>query len=382
MKPPESETSDEAGAVVVSPEAAMERAGRLAQQAIGVSEPNPRVACVLVAPEGDKLLGEGHTQAAGSAHAEVAALRDAAARGHSVVGATAYVTLEPCAHHGRTPPCTEALIAAGIRRVVIAAGDPNPLVNGAGVRALRAAGVDVDWASERWASESADLNRGFFTRMKLGRPWVRLKVAASLDGRTALPNGLSQWITGEAARRDGHAWRKRSGAVLTGVGTVLADDPQLDVRWLPTVLQPLRVVIDSRLDTPTHARLLQSGAPPLIYAAAPSPERVRRLSDAGATVVCLPDGQGRVDLAAVLADLAHRQINELHLEAGAGLNASWIAGGWVDECIAYLAPMLIGPGQPIAGLTTLTTLDAAPRFAFHEARLFGEDLRLVLRRAA
>jgi diaminohydroxyphosphoribosylaminopyrimidine deaminase/5-amino-6-(5-phosphoribosylamino)uracil reductase len=382
MNLPVSEPFDEARPGTASPDEAMARAGRLAEKAVGLSEPNPRVGCVLVAREGDTLLGEGHTQKAGSAHAEVAALQDAAARGNPVVGATAYVTLEPCAHHGRTPPCTEALIAAGVRRVVIAAGDPNPLVNGAGVAALRAAGVDVAWADGSWARQAAALNCGFFQRMRHGCPWVRLKVAASLDGRTALPNGHSQWITGEAARRDGHAWRKRSGAVLTGVGTVLADDPQLDVRWLPTALQPLRVVIDSRLDTPPAARLLRGGSPPLFYASTPAAERVRQLGDLGATVVCLPDPHGRVDLAAVLADLAKRQINELHVEAGAGLNASWIAGGFVDECIAYLAPMFMGPGRPIAELPALAELTEASRFAFHEARQLGDDLRLVLRRVA
>jgi diaminohydroxyphosphoribosylaminopyrimidine deaminase/5-amino-6-(5-phosphoribosylamino)uracil reductase len=218
--------------------------------------------------------------------------------------------------------------------------------------------------------------------MRHGRPWVRLKVAASLDGRTALGDGSSQWITGEAARRDGHAWRKRSGAVLTGIGTLLADDPGLDVRMVPTGVQPLRVVIDARLDTPLSARLLAKGRLPLIYAAEPEPARLALLRDCGATVVCAPDGRGRVHLPTVLADLADREVNELHIEAGARLNASWIAGGWVDEILAYLAPVWLGPGRGMADLPALHQLSEAWRFAFHEVGLTGGDVRLVLRRAA
>ncbi|HEX7439984.1 MAG TPA: bifunctional diaminohydroxyphosphoribosylaminopyrimidine deaminase/5-amino-6-(5-phosphoribosylamino)uracil reductase RibD, partial [Caldimonas sp.] len=232
----------------------MREALRLAALAIGVCEPNPRVGCVIVAADG-RVIGRGHTQQSGSAHAEVMALRDAAAHGESVRGATAHVTLEPCSHHGRTPPCSEALIAAGVGRVVMAIEDPNPLVSGAGAAQLRAAGIAVEVGPR--ADEARELNIGFFSRMQRGRPWVRLKAAVSLDGRTALPNGASQWITGAQARADGHAFRKRAGAILTGVGTVLDDDPRLDVRLVPTTNQPLRVVVDSRLDMPLTARVLQ-----------------------------------------------------------------------------------------------------------------------------
>jgi diaminohydroxyphosphoribosylaminopyrimidine deaminase/5-amino-6-(5-phosphoribosylamino)uracil reductase len=214
------------------------------------------VGCVLGRADGS-VLGRGATQQAGGPHAEVMALRDAAAAGHSVQGATAWVTLEPCAHHGRTPPCCDALIAAGLARVVVAIGDPFAQVAGAGLARLRAAGIEVVMADADIAQAAREINIGFFSRIERGRPWVRMKIAASLDGRTALPNGVSQWITGEPARTDGHAWRRRAAAVLTGIGTVLEDDPRLDVRLVPTPAQPLRVVVDSRLETPPAARLLQ-----------------------------------------------------------------------------------------------------------------------------
>ncbi|HMR68821.1 MAG TPA: bifunctional diaminohydroxyphosphoribosylaminopyrimidine deaminase/5-amino-6-(5-phosphoribosylamino)uracil reductase RibD, partial [Rubrivivax sp.] len=225
----------------------------LAERSIGLSDPNPRVGCLIV---GDGWRAEGFTQEAGGAHAEVMALRAARAAGHDPRGSTVYVTLEPCAHHGRTPPCCDALVDAGVARVVAAVGDPNPLVAGQGLARLRTAGIAVDMAAAPLAVQARAINIGFFSRMQRGRPWVRMKVAASLDGRTALPNGTSQWITGQAARADGHAWRKRSGAVLTGIGTVLADDPRLDVRMVEALHQPLRVVVDSRLRTPPTARLL------------------------------------------------------------------------------------------------------------------------------
>jgi diaminohydroxyphosphoribosylaminopyrimidine deaminase / 5-amino-6-(5-phosphoribosylamino)uracil reductase len=236
-----------------------------AEQAIGLCEPNPRVGCVIVAADG-RVIGRGHTQQAGGPHAEVMALRDAAGNGHSVRGATVWVTLEPCSHHGRTPPCCDALIEAGVGRVVVAIEDPNPLVAGDGMRRLRAAGIRVD--SGPGAEASRDLNIGFFSRMERGRPWLRLKAAVSLDGRTALPDGTSQWITGLEARTDGHRFRRRAGAVLTGVGTVLDDDPRLDVRLVPTLMQPLRVIVDSRLDVPLTARVLQPPGSVLVYAAA------------------------------------------------------------------------------------------------------------------
>ncbi len=351
----------------------------LAAEGIGLTDPNPRVGCVLTAPDG-RMIGRGHTQQAGGPHAEVMALREAAARGESTRGATAVVTLEPCAHHGRTPPCCDALIAAGVARVVIALRDPFPAVAGQGAARLAAAGVEVQWLAPGALTEAAhELNVGFFSRVERGRPWVRLKAAASLDGRTALDNGVSQWITGEAARRDGHAWRKRAGAVLTGVGTVLDDDPRLDVRLVDTARQPLRVVVDSRLDMPASARLLEPPGQVLVYAAAPDPARLAPLQARGAEVALLPGPGGKVDLAALLADLARRGINELHVEAGHRLNGSFVHEGLVDEFLVYLAPMLIGSGRDIAAFGPLTTLEAAPRLRWVDVTPVGDDLRLRAR---
>jgi diaminohydroxyphosphoribosylaminopyrimidine deaminase/5-amino-6-(5-phosphoribosylamino)uracil reductase len=359
----------------------MWRALALAECAVGLSEPNPRVGCVLVAPDG-RWIGEGHTQAAGSAHAEVMALRDAQARGECARGATAYVTLEPCAHHGRTPPCCDALAAAGVARVVIAVGDPNPRVDGQGVERLRAAGVAVEWAGDDTADASRELNIGFFSRMQRGRPWVRMKIAASLDGRTALDNGESRWITGEAARHDGHAWRRRAAVLLTGSGTVLADDPRLDVRGHPIARQPLRVVCDSTLATPAGARLFEATAPLLFATACTDAERQAALRARGAEVWLGPAADGRVDLAALLRELAQREANEVHVEAGARLNAALLQAGWVDELLVYQAPMLLGGGRGMAALGPLDALANAQRFAFHRVDRVGDDLRLLLRRPA
>jgi diaminohydroxyphosphoribosylaminopyrimidine deaminase/5-amino-6-(5-phosphoribosylamino)uracil reductase len=354
-----------------------------AQASIGLSDPNPRVGCVIV---GDGWRAEGHTQAAGGAHAEVAALRAAAAAGHDPRGATVYVTLEPCAHHGRTPPCCDALVAAGVRRVVVAVGDPNPQVAGQGLARLRAAGIAVELADEATAREARELNIGFFSRMLRGRPWVRMKAAASLDGRTALANGASQWITGEAARADGHAWRKRAGAVLSGIGTVLADDPRLDVRHVPTALQPLRVVVDARLQTPPTARLLPPPGAVRVYhavdeAAAPADgaQRAAALRAQGAELAALPDARGQVDLVAMLHDLGRRGVNELHVEAGERLNAALLATGMVDELLVYLAPRLLGAGRGIAALAPLERLADAPTLRWHALDRVGDDLRLLLR---
>lgn len=334
--------------------AALRRALALAEQAVGLTEPNPRVGCVILAPDG-RELGAGHTQAAGQAHAEVMALRDAAARGHDVRGATAIVTLEPCSHHGRTPPCCDALIAAGIARVVAAAQDPNPQVAGQGLERLRAAGIAVELAGPDAETASRELNIGFFSRMQRGRPFVRLKSAISLDGRTALPDGRSQWITGEAARTDGHAWRRRAGAVLTGIGTVLADDPRMDVRLVSTPRQPLRLVLDPRGRMPATARILQP------------PGEVRVV------------GPGRADLPALLADLGAQGINELHVEAGPTLSGAFLDAGLVDELLVYHAPMLIGHGRPLAELSPLAQLADAQRWRLVEATPIGQDLRLRLR---
>jgi diaminohydroxyphosphoribosylaminopyrimidine deaminase/5-amino-6-(5-phosphoribosylamino)uracil reductase len=355
----------------------------LAAQAVGLSDPNPRVGCVLGAADG-RVLGTGFTQATGGPHAEIVALDAARAAGHDLRGATAWVSLEPCAHHGRTPPCCDALVAAGLARVVVAVGDPNPQVAGQGLARMRAAGLRVDLADadSDLARAARELNVGFFARMERGRPWVRLKIAASLDGRTALADGRSQWITAEAARTDGHAWRRRAGAVLTGVGTVLDDDPRLDVRLVPTAHQPLRVVVDSRLQTPPHARILDAPGRVLIVYAQADEARRTALAARGAALLPLPGPGGKVDLPALLAELARRGINELHVEAGHKLNGSLLRTGLVDELLVYLAPMLLGPGREMAVLEPLPALDAAGRWHYVEASPVGADLRLRLRPGA
>jgi len=350
-----------------------------AARALGLSEPNPRVGCLLVDAAG-RRIGTGHTQAAGEPHAEVMALRAARAAGHDPRGATAYVTLEPCSHHGRTPPCCDALIDAGVARVVVAIEDPNPLVAGQGIARLRAAGIEVEVVGGEWGDASRELNIGFFSRMQRGRPWVRLKVAASLDGRTALADGRSQWITGEAARADGHAWRKRAGAVLTGIGTVREDDPRLDVRGVDTAVQPLRVVVDSRLEIDPHARVLQPPGRALIYTASDDAARFAALQSDAVEVARLPaDANSKTDLAALLADLARREVNELHVEAGEKLNASLLRAGLVDELLVYLAPRLLGDGRGIAALGPLASLADSLDFAFIDAERVGADLRMRLR---
>lgn len=356
----------------------MERALALARAATGFTEPNPRVGCVLVSPDGARVLGEGRTQPAGQAHAEVMALRDAAARGEDVRGATAYVTLEPCAHHGRTGPCCDALVAAGIGRVVAALADPNPLVGGQGFERLRAAGVAVEVGPG--AAQARALNIGFLSRMARKRPWVRMKIAASLDGQTALANGASQWITGEAARADGHAWRARAGAVLTGIGTVLEDDPKLDVRLAPVGRQPPLVVVDSRLQTPATAALFQVADRPVwIYAAEQHPPAQAALEGRGATVTHLAGPGAKVDLAALLADLAARGVNELHVEAGFKLNGSLLREGLVDEFLVYLAPRLLGPGQGMVNIGPLQDLAGAVALEFADIERVGPDLRILAR---
>ncbi len=361
----------------ITEHAAMAEALVLARQAIGLSEPNPRVGCVIVSADGAQVLGRGHTQARGEAHAEVMALRDAAARGHAVRGATAYVTLEPCSHHGRTGPCCDALVAAGIGQVVAALEDPNPLVAGAGLARLRAAGVQVRVGPG--AEQARELNIGFFSRMQRGRPWVRMKVAASLDGRTALDNGASQWITSPEARADGHAWRARAGAVLTGIGTVLEDDPRLDVRLVPTARQPALVVVDSRLQVPAGAALFGPRRTVLVVAAQPDAGKEAELAARGATVIHLPGPGGKVGLAAMLRELGAREINELHVEAGHKLNGSLLREGLVDELLVYLAPTLLGSGRPLAEIGPLTALADGVALDFESAERVGPDLRILAR---
>ena len=360
--------------------ALMREALAQATLAIGLTEPNPRVGCVISRADphgGVRIIGRGHTQQAGGAHAEVMALRDAAAHGEEVRGATVHVTLEPCAHHGRTPPCCDALVAAGIGRVVYAIEDPFPQVAGQGAARLREAGLEV--CEDVEADAARELNIGFFSRVLRGRPWLRLKAAVSLDGRSALDNGTSQWITGAAARTDGHAWRRRAGALLTGVGTVVDDDPRLDVRLVDTPRQPLRIVVDSRLDTPLAARILQPPGAVLVVAAQPDAQRRIELEAAGAEVALVPGPYGKVDLAAMLTALARRGINELHVEAGAKLAGSLVRERLVDEYLVYVAPTLLGQGRPLAAFGPLEALDEAARLRFHSVDAIGDDLRIVAR---
>ena len=348
-----------------------------AERARWICPPNPAVGCVIVDGAGE-VLGQGHTQRAGEAHAEVMALRDAAARGHSVAGATAYVTLEPCAHHGRTGPCTDALVAAGIGRVVAALEDPHPRVAGQGIARLRAAGVQVDVGLG--AAEARELNIGFLSRVVRGTPWVRLKAASSIDGRTALPNGASQWITSAEAREDGHRWRVRAGAVLTGIGTVLEDDPLLNVRVPGVTRQPALVIVDSQMQTPAAARLWSvPERAVLIYAASNDGERRQALQAKGATVVVLPNAHGKVDLPAMLRDLGQRDINELHVEAGYKLNGSLFREALVDELLLYQAPLLLGEGAGIAAIGPLRALGEGVALDWQSCEQVGPDLRLIAR---
>jgi diaminohydroxyphosphoribosylaminopyrimidine deaminase / 5-amino-6-(5-phosphoribosylamino)uracil reductase len=350
----------------------MARALTLAARGLYTTTPNPRVGCVIV--KGEAVLGEGFHARAGETHAEVAALADAARRGHDVRGATMYVTLEPCNHHGRTPPCVDAILAAGLARVVAAMPDPNPAAAD-GARRLRAAGIAVEVGL--LADEARDQNIGFVSRVTRGRPWVRTKIAASLDGRTALVSGESQWITGPDARADGHAWRARACAILTGVGTVMQDDPQLTVRAVATSRQPLRVVVDRHAQTPAAAHVLADGNALVITAG----ERNAHWP-ASLAVMTLPDGRGRVDLAEMLTRLGARGINELHVEAGAKLNGALLAAGLIDEVLLYMAPAVLG--DPARGMfelpAPLAALAGRHAFAWHDVARVGDDLRLVARR--
>jgi diaminohydroxyphosphoribosylaminopyrimidine deaminase/5-amino-6-(5-phosphoribosylamino)uracil reductase len=349
----------------------MARSLRLAARGLFTTTPNPRVGCVIV--RDGAIVGEGFHARAGEPHAETHALRAAGSR---AAGATVYLTLEPCSHHGRTPPCVDALIAAGVRRVVAAMGDPNPRVAGEGFARLRAAGVQV--ATGLLEEDVRELNVGFVARMTRGRPWVRLKVAASLDGKTALGDGKSQWITGEAARADGHRWRARACAVLTGIGTVKADDPQLTVRAVDTPRQPLRILIDSRLEVPPGARILDGGA--LVFAAVEDRAKIAALRDRGVEVAVLPDAAGKTALGEVMHELARRELNEVHVEAGFRLNGSLVAAGVVDELVVYLAPSLIGEsGQGMFSLPAIEDLAQRRRLAWRDVQRLGSDLRVVAR---
>jgi diaminohydroxyphosphoribosylaminopyrimidine deaminase / 5-amino-6-(5-phosphoribosylamino)uracil reductase len=347
----------------------MARALALAERGLCTTTPNPRVGCVIV--KDGEVIGEGWHERAGEAHAEVAALADARARGRDTHGATLYATLEPCSRHGRTPACFDAVLEAQIGRVVAAMRDPNPAQNG-GAERLRGAGVHVDVGLLE--TQASALNAGFVSRMTRGRPWVRSKLAASLDGRTALASGESRWITGAAARADGHAWRARACAIVTGVGTVLHDDPQLTVRDVPTTRQPRRIVVDRHADTPANARVL-AGGNTLVVTAGPRngawPASVESLA--------LPDADGRVDLAAMFRALADRGINEVHVEAGAKLNGALLAAGLIDELLIYFAGALIG--DPARGMfelaTPLGSLRDRVNVQWTSVERIGEDLRIL-----
>ena len=353
----------------------MARALQLTERGRDTATPNPNVACVMV--KGGRVIGEGAHVKTGEPHAEVLAL---AACTESAEGATAYVTLEPCGHEGRTPPCSDALIRAKVARVVAALEDPNPLVHGAGTNRLRDAGVRVDIGL--MAAQAGEAHRGFLQRMRHGRPWMRIKSAMSLDGRTALADGESQWITGEAARRDVHALRARSCAMLTGIGTVLRDDPRLTVRDVPCSRQPRRVIIDSRLDLPAGARILQ-GEPPIVFTVSADREKRSKLQALGAEVVDAPVDPakpGKTDLAAIARELAARGFNEVTVETGAKLNGSLLAAGVIDEIVLYMAPILLGDtAQGLFAMPALARLADAPRMNLVDVRNVGTDLRLTLR---
>ena len=350
----------------------MAHALRLAERGLYTTTPNPRVGCVIV--NDGSVVGEGWHERAGEPHAEVHALR---AAGERARGATAYATLEPCNHHGRTPPCCDALIQSGVAKVVAATADPNPLVAGTGLQALSGAGLEV--AVGLMEGEARELNIGFISRMTRGRPWFRMKIAASLDGKTALNNGVSQWITGADARADGPHWRARSCGILTGIGTVKDDDPRLTVRAVATTRQPKKILIDSRLDVSPHAQLFNS-AELLIFCSHAEPSKRDELATKGATLLTLPDKQGKVDLAAMAQELGKRGMNEVLIEAGTKLNGSLLRAGLVDELVIYLAPHLLGDSaRGMFGLPELTSLSDRVELEIKDIRQIGNDIRVIAR---
>lgn len=345
---------------------------RLAEQGLYSTQPNPRVGCVIV--KNQQIIGQGAHLKAGEPHAEVFALR---AAGINAQGADAYVTLEPCNHYGRTPPCVDALIQAGIKRVVVAMQDPNPLVAGEGIKRLQAQGIQVEVGL--MGKEALALNPGFISQMTRGMPYVRSKIAASLDGRTALNNGKSQWITGEAARKDVQHWRAQAGTIITGIGTVLMDDPTMNVRLDNVTRQPLRIIVDSQLRTPLNCNMLNSieQSPVLIVYATDANERHAALSATGAQLLYLPNAQAQVDLTALLEHLAKNNVNEILLEAGQGLNGAFLNAGLIDEFIYYYAPKLMGSNaQGMLAIPALTEMSQAIDLEILDIRLLGSDLRL------
>ncbi len=350
----------------------MGQALELAGRGLYTTTPNPRVGCVIV--KDGAVVGTGWHEKAGLPHAEALALREAGGRAR---GATLYVNFEPCSHHGRTPPCVDAIVAAGIKRVVAAMQDPNPKVAGQGFARLRDAGIAVERGLKE--DEARELNIGFVARMSRGRPWVRMKIAASLDGRTALANGKSQWITGEAARQDGHRWRARACAILTGFGTVRDDDPQLNVRGIDTPRQPLKVVVDSKLETLPTARIFRDGNA-LVVGAVDDAKKVAALNAKGAEVAIIPNDAGKVELFKLMEELARRELNEIHVEAGTKLNGSLLQAGVVDELLVYLAPSLIGgSGRGMFDLPELTDLSQSTALRIREVERVGAEVRILAR---
>ena len=348
----------------------MAHALQLAERGLYTTSPNPRVGCVIVKDE--VMVGSGWHQQAGQPHAEIHALREA---GDAARGATVYVTLEPCSHHGRTPPCAEALIGTGVARVVVAMQDPNPQVAGNGLALLQKAGIATECGLLE--VQASELNAGFIKRMVMGHPWLRIKTASSLDGKTALSSGVSKWITGAPARHDVHRLRARSCAILTGIGTVLADDPQLNVRGVETTRQPLKVIVDSHLQTPPSAKIL-GGAPTLIACAEPDARRMAALEAAGAEIRCLPGDAGQVDLGTLLSILAQRGINEVMTEAGATLNGALIAAGFVDEWVMYVAPVLLGDtARGLFALAEPAQMDQRRKLVLRDIRQVGADIRIT-----
>ncbi|HJP04420.1 MAG: bifunctional diaminohydroxyphosphoribosylaminopyrimidine deaminase/5-amino-6-(5-phosphoribosylamino)uracil reductase RibD [Gammaproteobacteria bacterium] len=354
----------------------MARALKLAARGVYTTDPNPNVGCIIVASNGD-VVGQGWHERAGKLHAEPLALEEA---GEAAKGATAYVTLEPCSHHGRTPPCADQLITAGVSRVVYAAEDPNPIVSGSGAQRVIDAGIEV--VAGVMAAEADELNRGYVQRMRTGRPWVRCKLAVSVDGRTALASGESKWITGEAARADVHCLRARSSAVLTGIGTVLADDPSLTARLVgdAEMLQPMRVVVDSQLRTPVTAKLFAEESPVQIY----HPDNVTpgngALEKAGATLQAVAETGGHPDLAAVLQDLGGQAINDVLVEAGPTLNGALLDAGLIDEIIVYQAASILGAdSRGMFATETITAMSERKELELTDLRKFGSDMRMTYR---
>ena len=359
----------------------MSQALAQAQNALYLSNPNPRVGCIIV--KDGAVIGRGHTQRVGGPHAEVQALADVKVNGFDAAGSTIYVTLEPCNHTGRTPPCVDALIAAKPALVIVAMSDPNPLVGGKGLERLKAAGIDVRCGLLE--SEAQALNRGFISRMTRGLPWVRMKIAASLDGKTALPNGQSQWITGSLARADGHHWRAQACAILTGVGTVKEDDPSLNVRDVKTERQPWRIIVDSKLETPLNAKVLSNlNASGVILVCASlasqeSQDKAKSFEALGVEVIAMANANGKVDLPKLFSYLAkERHMNEIHVEAGFKLNGSLLREDCVDELLLYYAPFFMGEGIGMANISPLTALDQRQDWQIFDQALFGSDLRLRL----